>query len=135
MPRFEVSGDVETLFDIEGGFSRSVKSKLDLKVSQPGGPTITETIETTSALDSMKALAPEDAAREAKVIRVFDAAGASICDGEYAKAAEALESLKPAEIARCVEGRDQQDASARSGKSGRWPKAAAPANSSRRTRP
>jgi uncharacterized protein (UPF0147 family) len=92
------SGEVETLFDVDGGFSRNVKSKFDLKVVPQGGQAVTESFETNCVLDSMKALPPEEAVREGKVIRALDAAIAAVYDGEYAKATDALESLTPAEV-------------------------------------
>ena len=60
------SGEVETLFDVDGGFSRSVKTKLDLKANQ-GGQNITESAETICVLDSMKSLPPEEFAREMRL--------------------------------------------------------------------
>ena len=97
MPDIAASGEVETLFDVDGGFSRSVKSKLDLKINQ-GGQNVAYSAETMSAFDSMKTLPPEEAARVSNVIRALDAAVAAVYDGDYAKSTDALESLKPAEV-------------------------------------
>jgi tetratricopeptide (TPR) repeat protein len=97
MPDIAVSGDVETLFDVDGGFSRNVKCKLDFKINQ-SGQTVISKVEETSVLESVKLLPPEEAARESKVVRAFDTAVASVYDGEYTKATDALESLKPADV-------------------------------------
>jgi hypothetical protein len=94
----ELNGDVETLFDLDGGFSRSGNSKLNLKASQPGQPPQDITFEMAVQLDSVKELPPEAAGREAGVIRVLDAAIASLFAGEYDKATGALENLKPADV-------------------------------------
>jgi hypothetical protein len=94
----EVNGDVETLFDLDGGFYRSGSSKLILKASQPGQEPEVITFETAVQLDSVKELPPEAAAREAGVIRVLDAAITDAFAGEYDRAADALENLKPAEV-------------------------------------
>jgi tetratricopeptide (TPR) repeat protein len=96
MPDITASGEVETLFDVDGGFSHNLKCKMDLTVNE-GGQNVTASVESTSVLDSMKSLPPEEAARERKVIRALDAAVAAVYDGEYDKATDALESLKPAE--------------------------------------
>jgi tetratricopeptide (TPR) repeat protein len=97
IPEMEVTGDVETLFDADGGFSRSVTCKLAIKMKMgaEGGDIA---IETANILDSMKMLPAEDIAREANVIKAFDAAVASLYDGEYDKASDALEALKPADL-------------------------------------
>jgi TolA-binding protein len=97
LPEFIPNGEVETLFDVDGGFSRSVKSKLDIKAPQ-GSQEIAISLEQTSVLDSMKTLPPEQFAAESKVIRTLDGAIAAVYDGEYNKATNALENLKPADM-------------------------------------
>jgi hypothetical protein len=94
-PELEVTGDVETLFDLEGGFSRSVNTKLQIQVNGAGGEQIEA--ETSTTLDSVKALPAEEAARTVKLIRALDAAAANVADGEYDKATDALEKLKEAD--------------------------------------
>jgi tetratricopeptide (TPR) repeat protein len=97
MPDIAVSGDVETLFDVDGGMVRNVNSKLTFKIKNAAGEH-TVTFETTTVLDSMKMLPPAEAAREGKVIRTLDGVVANLYDGDYVQAEETLENLKPTEL-------------------------------------
>lgn len=97
MPRMEITGDAETLFDVDGGFSRSVTTRMNVKMEM-GANGGMYSMDTVVSLDSMKTLPAGETALEAKVIKALDAAIASAYDGEYDKAGEALEALKPADL-------------------------------------
>jgi hypothetical protein len=92
-PDLEVSGEIETLFDIEAGYSRSVNTRLEIKVSRPGLIEQVIAARTLTALDSVKALPPEEAARAARLIHKLVEVAARVADGDYGEAADALDML------------------------------------------
>jgi hypothetical protein len=95
VPDIAGNAEVQTLFDVDGGFSRNGKCTIDFRIGQTGQSV---SVEETFVLDSVNTLPPEEFARESKVIRAIDAAIAAAYDGEYDKAVAALEGQKSAEV-------------------------------------
>ena len=97
-PQFAVSGEVTTLFDIDGGFSRNIVAKLDLKVAlndENKKEEVSNASEITLTLDSMKTLPDNQAMALSQALKAFEEAVAGVSAGNTAKAAGAIGRMNP----------------------------------------
>lgn len=93
----DVSGEGETLFDIARGIALETRTKLVMKMSGSGTEGELQ-LDTGAALESVRAMPHEDAARHAEMISALDSAISKLYMEEPDKALEELGKLQAAGV-------------------------------------
>lgn len=92
----DLKGEMETLFDMDRGISLTTTMKVTMTHDQPSIQSAAQ-IDITATLESLSVMPPDEAARQARIIRALDAVVDQVYANNVDEAVKGLDALAAAE--------------------------------------